>query len=313
VLAAAWRRQALAGLDDDVLAAARALARRNLVEGLLLAAYRERFPPSEHRRMEAAAHLYWTNLAEVGRRLSAAGVHAVFIKSGLETAPSPPAALEAGGSPASLTALEYGDFDLVVGPDGWHRAAAALRSWGEPDRPQPLEPGKLMVQPRAGPGAHLHRRASWFGIPVIPTARLRSGARREPALHGLLLPARPDALRIWVAHAVFQNLAYDLSELLQLRALATSETVAEAVGRAAGEGWGRAFRRALGAAVAAMGRLDDGESVDLPVPLPVLPSLAAGLEHGAHLLRSREWSLGLREVLQRPALVAAKQRRRLLT
>jgi hypothetical protein len=305
VLAAAWRRRPLAEVDDDVLASARALASRNLVEGPLLAAYPARFPASAHRRMATLAHLYRTNLAEVGRRLSASDVSAVLIKSGLETEPSPLVSLEA----LSPAAIEYGDFDLVVGPDGWDRSITALRPWGQPDAPHPLEPGKLMVQPRTGPGAHLHRRASWFGIPVISTARLRAGARREPALHGLRLPGPSDALRLWLAHAVFQNLAFDLSELLHVRALATPRTVAEAGREAAAEGWGRAFRRAFGVAAAAMDRLDRGEPVRLPVPLPVLPSLAEGLEHGGHLIRTRQWAVAVREVVQRPMLVAAKQRR----
>ena len=302
MLAAAWRRQALAGVDDHELAAARSLARRNLVEGLLLQTYRDRFPAAEHRRMEAGAVRYRTNLAEVGRRLTAAGCDAVLIKSGLETTSS-------RLGPAH-TALEYGDFDLVVGPDGWSPAVAALRSWGEPARPHPLEPGKLMVQPRVGPGAHLHRRASWFGIPVIPTARLRAGARRDPAMHGLLLPARPDALRLWVAHAVFQNLAFDLSELLQVRSLAARETATEAARAADAEGWGRSFRMALGVAAAAVSRLDHGEPIRLPLPLPLLPSLLGGLEHGIHLVRCYRWPFALRELAQRPMLVAAQRRRR---
>jgi hypothetical protein len=123
------------------------------------------------------------------------------------------------------------------------------------------------------------------------------------------VPARPDALRLWVAHAVFQNLAFDLSELLQLRSLAIPETVTEAALAADAEGWGRGFRMALGTAVAAIGRLDRGEPVRLPVPLPVLPSLWGGLEHGTHLLRSHRWSFALRELAQRPMLVAAKWRR----
>ena len=306
MLAAAWRRQPAAGVGDDVLATAQVLARRNLVEGLLLASHRERFPASEHGRMRALADLYWTNLAEVGRRLTASGVRAVLIKSGLETESTPLRSLDT----LSPAGIEYGDFDLVVGPDGWASARHALRSWGEPAPSHPLEPGKLMVQPRTGPGAHLHRRASWFGIPVIPTDHLRAGARLDPALHGLLLPGRPDALRIWLAHAVFQNLAFDLSELLQLRALAIHETVAEAARRAAGEGWAGGFRAALGVAESAIRRLDGGEVVPLPVSLPVLPSLGSGLEHGAHLLRSGQWSPALRELLQRPMLVAAKRRRR---
>ena len=52
--------------------------------------------------MEAIAGRCRTNLAEVGRRLTAAGVDAVIIKSGLETTPSPLG--PAHGAP------EYGDF-----------------------------------------------------------------------------------------------------------------------------------------------------------------------------------------------------------
>jgi hypothetical protein len=307
VLAAAWRRQPVREVDDDVLMSARALASRNLVEGPLLATYPERFPASVHRRMETLADRYWTNLAEVGGRLTASGVSAVLIKSGLEVEPSPLVRREA----LAPAAVEYGDLDLVVGADGWDRSIASLRSWGELAAPHPLEPGKVMVLPRAGPGAHLHRRASWFGIPVIPTARLRSGARSEPGLHGLLLPGHADALRLWLGHAVFQNLAFDLSELLHVRALAIPETIGEAAREAAAEGWGLGFRHALGVAAAAIDRLDREEAVRLPVPLPALPSLAWGMEHGSHLLRTRQWSVALRELAQRPMLVAAKQRRRL--
>ena len=63
--------------------------------------------------------------------------------------------------------------------------------------------------------------------PVIPTARLR--ARARPAIDGdWLVPNQSDELRITLAHALFQNLGIDLSELLTIRALSEGAAVADA-------------------------------------------------------------------------------------
>jgi hypothetical protein len=307
MVAAAWHRRALPAVGEQVLALSQRLANRHLVERRLLNTYRQRFPDSAHRRLDAQEDQLWTNLREAARRLRVAGVEAVFIKSGLEAAAAAPGA---GG--ASSLDREYGDFDLVIGADGWRAALGALEDWGRPEPANALEPHKLMFQPEHGPGAHLHRDAEWFGVPVIPAPELRARSRPLPELDGLLLPTPADELRLWVAHAVFQNLAFDLSELLEVRRLADLDTVAEAQELAAREGWGGAFADALACAQRGIAELDAGGMPALPLPLPALPSLLHGWRHAGRLFGAGRHRQALREVALRPALVAAKRRQRRL-
>jgi hypothetical protein len=307
MVAAAWHGRALPEVGEQVLALSQRLARRHLVERRLLNAYRQRFSASAHRRLDLQEDRLWANLSEVARRLRGARVEAVFIKSGLEAA-----AAATGAERAGPAAPEYGDFDLVVGAEGWRAALGALEGWGKPEPPPALEPHKLMIQPEHGPGAHLHRDVEWFGVPVISAPELRARSRPLPELDGLLLPTTSDELRLWVAHAVFQNIAFDLSELLEVDRLADPDTVAEAQELAAREGWGGAFADALACAQRAAGELDAGGMPALPLLLPTLPSLIHGWRHAGRLFGAGRHGLALREIVLRPALVTAKRRRRRL-
>jgi hypothetical protein len=288
--AVAWTGRPGPAAAEATLAAAVALARRNQVEGRLAAAYPERLA-GELARVREATGAFAHNLAEAARRLAAAGVTPVLIKA----------------DPAE--AYVYTNFDLVVGDDGWAAAVAALAPWGSRTSAYWLERDKLLVHPADGPAAHLHRSVAWFGIPVVPTDRLR--ARARPAGGGLWrVPDPVDALRITCAHAVFQNLAFDLSELRGLRGpLADADLVAAARDEAAAEGWRRGFEAAVATATVAIGRLDRGRPVPLPVPLAGLAGLAAGAEHALHLAARGHPVLAGRELALRGPLVAAKRRR----
>jgi hypothetical protein len=302
VLAAAWRGRALAAVNDVTLSAARVMASRHLVEGWVLCAYRERFPASVLTAARQREELLASNFAEVAHRLAWAGAPAVVIKSGLEGRPQ--------GDDSPIAAAEYGDIDLVVGRDGWGPALAAMRDWGTVDDQGLLEPHKKMVRPPRGPAAHLHRDAEWFGIPAIRADHLRVCSK--PLGNGALLPTRPAALCLTVAHGIFQNLAFDLSELLEVRRLADPTTVEEAARMAEGWGWGSAFAAALRDARSASRALDEGCSIRLPVALPGLRCLREGWRHSVYLALAGDPAAALRETILRPALVVAKGRRRRL-
>jgi hypothetical protein len=115
-----------------------------------------------------------------------------------------------------------------------------------------------------------------------------------------------------VAHAVFQNLAFDLSEMLALRDLLSPDVVADARGEAAREGWKTGFDGALETARDAIRRLDCRLPVRLPVPLPSAISLVAGAEHTRHLLHHGRARTAAREATLRVPLVVAKKRRALV-
>jgi hypothetical protein len=290
LVAVAWAGETAPAVDDATLAAAVALARRNQVEGRLAGAYPDRLA-GELARVREATAAFRRNLEQAAGRLQAAGVTPVLIKA----------------DPAE--AYVYTNFDLVVGNDGWPAAVAALTPWGARTSAYWLERDKLLVHPADGPAAHLHRSVAWFEVPVVPTRRLR--ARALPTGDGAWwLPAPVDALRITCAHALFQNLGFDLSELRSLRRqLADGDLVEAARAEAAAEGWRRGFEAAVTTAVQAIGRLDQGRTVRLPVPLEVPASLAAGLEHAAHLAVHGRLGLAARELTLRGPLVAAKRRR----
>src|SRR5205807_9188356 len=122
VLAAAWRRRALAAVNQATLNEARVIASRQMVEGWVLCAYSERFPAPVLNTAGERGELLASNLAEVAHRLASAGAPAVVIKSGLEARPQ--------GDDSPIAAAEYGDIDLVVGRDGWGPSLATLRNWG---------------------------------------------------------------------------------------------------------------------------------------------------------------------------------------
>lgn len=302
MVTATWHHRPLPAVSETALALSRRLARSHLVERHLLDTYPERFPPAARGLLDAHERDLWTNLGEAACRLSAAGIQAILIKSGLEG--------RARAERAAPLAVEYGDFDLVVGAEGWRAARTALNGWGKPERPAVLEPHKLMVRPRRGPGAHLHRDAEWFGVMVTPAASLQARSRPLAGVPGLLLPTPAEALRVWIAHAVFQNLSVDLCELLEIRRLADPATVAAAREVATREGWGRAFGEVLARAFRAMRDLDAGWAPPLPVQLPAVPSLLDGWRHAGRLLGAGLYQAALREFGLRPALVAAKSRRR---
>jgi hypothetical protein len=289
--AVAWNGEPAPRVDEATLTAAVALARRNQVQGRLAGAYPDRLA-GELARVQQAAAAFRRNLEQAAGRLEAAGVAPVLIKA----------------DPAE--AYVYTNFDLVVGDDGWAAALAALAPWGTRTSRYWLERDKLLVHPPHGPSAHLHRSVAWFEVPVVPTGRLRARALRSGD-GAWWRPGPVDELRITCAHAVFQNLAFDLAELRGLRRqLADDELVVAARAEAAAEGWRRGFEAAVTTASRAIARLDQGRPVPLPVPLAVPASLAAGLDHAAHLASGGRLALAARELALRGPLVAAKRRSR---
>ncbi|MET8506949.1 lipopolysaccharide biosynthesis protein [Streptomyces sp. NPDC004787] len=298
---AVWRGRPGPATDAELLGAL-AVARRNQVEGVLARAYPERLAATRA-EVAAATGLFRRNLTESTARLRAAGIPAVLIKADLS------------GD------YVYGNFDLVVPTGCWRQAQRALAGWYVRRESYWLERStKVLLDPASGPAAHLHTAVSWFGIPVVPTDRLFTRARPavSPDGHGAdgagsaawLVPCPADRLRIWLAHALFQNLALDLSELLALRELLSPAVLAEARREAAREGWAGGGGRALAVAVDAMERLDRGEPVPLPVPLPVGTSLRVGAEHSGHLLGRGRVRTAAREASLRVPLVVAKRVRR---
>ncbi|WP_370409864.1 lipopolysaccharide biosynthesis protein [Streptomyces fradiae] len=293
---AVWRGRPAPATDAELLGAL-AVARRNQVEGVLARAYPERLAATRA-EVVAATGLFRRNLTESTARLRAAGIPAVLIKADLS------------GD------YVYGNFDLVVPTGRWRQAQRALAGWYVRRETYWLERStKVLLDPVSGPAAHLHTAVSWFGVPVVPTDRLFARARPAdgpdgdgPA--GWLVPCPADRLRIWLAHALFQNLTLDLSELLALRELLSPAVIAEARREAAREGWATGGDRALATALAAMARLDRGEPVPLPLPLPVGTSLRVGAEHSGHLLGRGRVRTAAREASLRVPLVVAKRVRR---
>ncbi|MEV7569083.1 lipopolysaccharide biosynthesis protein [Streptomyces tanashiensis] len=294
---AVWRGRVRPAADEE-LHGALAAARRNQVEGRLARAYPRQLATTLD-EVESATGLFRRNLVESTDRLRAAGIPTVLIKADL-----------AGD-------YVYGNFDLVVPPGRLRAAQAALDGWYAHRTTYWLErTSKVLLEPPHGPAAHLHGSVSWFGVPVVPTERLFARAGRpehapgEADGYAWLTPCPSDRLRIWLAHALFQNLTLDLSELLALRPLLSPEVLAEARLEAAREGWSAGGRAALSVAVEAMARLDRGEPVPLPLPLPVGTSLRAGAEHSGHLLGAGRVRAATREASLRVPLVMAKKLRR---
>ncbi|MFF9852534.1 lipopolysaccharide biosynthesis protein [Streptomyces litmocidini] len=294
---AVWRNRVRPAGGEELLRAL-AAARRNQVEGLLARAYPRQLAATLD-EVERATALFRRNLVESTDRLRAAGVPTVLIKADLS------------GD------YVYGNFDLVVPPGRLPAAQEALDGWSAHRSVYWLErTSKVLLEPPTGPAAHLHGSVSWFGVPVVPTERLFARAERpvhadgEADGYAWLTPCPSDRLRIWLAHALFQNLTLDLSELLALRPLLRPEVIAEACREAAREGWSASCRAALALAVEAMARLDRGEPVPLPLPLPVWTSLRAGAEHSGHLLGTGRVRTAAREASLRIPLVMTKKLRR---
>ncbi|MET7757407.1 hypothetical protein ABZT27_22285 [Streptomyces sp. NPDC005389] len=326
---AVWRDRVRPAADEELLGAL-AAARRNQVEGRLARAYPRQLAATLT-EVESATGLFRRNLVESTDRLRAAGIPTVLIKADL-----------AGD-------YVYGNFDLVVPPGRLRAAQAALDGWYAHRTTYWLERStKVLLEPPNGPAAHLHGSVSWFGVPVVPTDRLFARAEHVPRPgpanghtdghtdghvngspdghprdaedgdtaddgtdgYAWLTPCPSDRLRIWLAHALFQNLTLDLSELLALRSLLHPDVVAEARHEAAREGWSAGGREALDTAVEAMARLDRGEHVPLPLPLPVATSLRVGAEHSGHLLGEGRLRAATREASLRVPLVVTKKLRR---
>lgn len=286
--AAAWHQRAAADVDDDVLAAAHALARRNEVEGLLARMYPARLRGALT-DVEERSSAFRRNLRQVGDRLSAAGLQPILIKA----------------DPAGD--YEYSNFDIVVGRDGWAPAIRALEGFFERVSSDVTEPNKLILHPRDGPAVHLHAAVSWFNVPAVSLAGLRARATRRQG-ESWWTPAPEDALRIVLAHAAFQTLAFGLRDLLGLRSLLTERNVVrDAQHEAASEGWSEGHRMVLRAATDAMRRLNAQEPIGLPVPLPITAAILVAAEHASHLWRTELRSEAVREALLRPALIAAKR------
>ena len=167
---------------------------------------------------------------------------------------------------------------------------------------------KTFLYPPVGPALHLHAAVSWFGVPVLPTQDLLARANMNG--HGCLSPEPADQLRIWLAHALFQELSLNLSELAAVRELLQPDVIKAARDHASREGWRRGFDGALAVATDTISRLDHGLPVSLPVPLPVPLSLLAGAEHAHHLQRTANLAAATREAALRIPLVIAKRRKR---
>ena len=287
---AVWRADPIPDPGPQPLAAALRLARRNEVEGPFVRAYAARLPGALA-RLDGAVAAYRSNLATACRLLESAGVEPVLIKA------------------SPLDDVTYSNFDLVVGDDGWGPAVAALTPWVVRTSRYRLERAtKMLLYPPAGPAVHLHRAIAWFDVPAVTTDAVRARATRSEG-SPCLLPHPVDAVRIQLAHAVFQNQSLSLGELRSIRDLLRPEVLGPARALAGREGWTRGFDDAARTSLRAVDRLDDLDPFRLPAPLSPLGELLAGLEHAAHLGRSGRPAIALRELALRLPLVAAKQRR----
>ena len=285
---AVWRGKTR-DADAPDLEEALALARSNHVEGRLAGAYPEQLH-CVSAKVKITNVLFGRNLRQVAGRLHRDGIPSVLIKA------------ELPGMSVSR------DFDLVVRERQWEQAIGALSGWYVHHEEDRLERAtKARFYPPVGPAVHLHAGVSWFGVPVLPADRLL--ARAVPDGRGWLRPAPADHLLIGLAHAVFQNLTFDLSELLAIRDLLNREVISEARREAARQGWRAGFDGALATADAAIDRLDRGAPLTFPVPFPVSLSLWAGAEHSYHQLRRGRAGVAGREAALRIPLVAAKRPR----
>ncbi|MGY1914997.1 hypothetical protein [Blastococcus sp. SYSU DS0973] len=285
VIAAAWPGRNPAEFDPDRVEQVRALAKLNQVEGAVARHYRD-WLSDDVATVDEATAAFDANLEEAATLLDLAGIRPILIKCvpGVDHV--------------------YSNFDLVVG-DSLPEAVQALAGWGIRTSTHPLEHSKVLVYPAAGPAAHLHTAAAWWDVPAVDTERLRA---RATGTGPWLIPAESDQLRIWVAHAVFQNLAFDLSELLALRSLLRQDVIDAAALECRREGWEGPYRRALRVAERTVDMLDRGENPPLPVALPVRDSLAIA-EHVRYLATAGQPRAALRELVLRAPLVLAKKRR----
>ncbi|OKJ64733.1 hypothetical protein AMK27_02245 [Streptomyces sp. CB02009] len=342
---AVWRGRVRPAADEELLGAL-AAARRNQVEGRLARAYPRQLAAALT-EVESATGLFRRNLVESTDRLRAAGIPTVLIKADLAgdyvygnfDLVVPPGRLRAAqaaldGWYAHRTTywLERSTKVLLEPPKGPAAHLHGSVSWfGVPvvptdrlfaraehvARPGPANgdaPGHAEGYAHGQADGHAHGQAD--GRPNgSPDGHPHHTADGPTAIddgdgYAWLTPCPSDRLRIWLAHALFQNLTLDLSELLALRALLHPDIVAEARHEAAREGWSAGSRQALDTAVDAMARLDRGERVPLPLPLPVTTSLRVGAEHSGHLLGEGRLRAATREASLRVPLVMTKKLRR---
>ena len=243
-----WRGSAGKATDTE-LQDALALACRNRVEGRLARAYPEQLA-HVLAEVRIASELFARNLHQVTDRLQHEGVPSVLIKASLR------------GDHACRS------IDLVVSEQHWPSALSALGGWYQ-DSAVNQRAGSPTATfcPPIGPILHLHSGLSRFGVPALPADQLLARARRNG--QGILVPAAPDYLRIWLANSLFLDLALDLSVLLAVYNLMRSEVITVARAEASREGWRAGFDDALATAGSTMQRLDRGLPVDLPAPLRV--------------------------------------------
>ena len=289
--AAAWKQQALDDVDESTLHAAQGLARDNQVEGLLARCYPERLAVAAA-TVAARTAAFRTNLSQAAALLLDVDVQAILIKAD------------------PTEDYEYSNFDLVVGRDGWKRALAALEGVTRRATRDASEPNKLILHLAERPAIHLHAAVSWFNVPIIPLDKLRARATRKPG-ESWWTPDPVDSWRIIIAHAAFQNLAFDLRDLVELRKLLQTKAVMfEGLAQAKDEGWERGYWLMLESALRAMVRLDASSPAPLPVATPVVAATKVAVEHSSQLWRDGRRTAALREAALRPALIVAKRRRR---
>jgi O-antigen/teichoic acid export membrane protein len=266
------------------------LARRNQVEGSLALAYPRQLSPVLA-EVRVAGELLTRNIRQVTDRLQQAGIPSALIKY------------------RESSEYVHSDFDLVVARQHWDAAFAALAGWYVHRSTYWLERStKTFLYPPVGPALHLHAAVSWFGVTVLPTEQLLAGASMNG--HDCLSPVPADRLRIWIAHAIFQELSLNLSELMAVRELLQPDVIKVARCHADREGWRGAFDGGLAVATGAIYRLDRGLPVTLPAALPLPLSIRAGAEHARHLALTRNISAAAREAALRVPLVIAKRRKR---
>lgn len=256
-----WRRTTPEATDTE-LRHALDLARRNRVEGRLARAYPAQLA-EVLAEVRVVGELLARHLCHVVGCLHRAGVPAVLIPVGLPGD-------DVGAS-----------IDLVVPEQHWGRALSALADRYVHRSTLRLECSTTaLLYPSAGPVLRLHTSVSSFGVPMLRTDQLLSRARRNS--RGFLIPGPADYLRIWLAQALFHDLALDLSKLLAVRDLLRPAVITAARAEAGREGWRAGFDGALAAADDAIDRLDRGLPVSLPVPMSVSKSLGSRAKHTHH-------------------------------
>ncbi|MFJ3583223.1 hypothetical protein ACIPPS_13460 [Streptomyces sp. NPDC090127] len=288
---AVWRGDRPPASDEELHAALGA-ARSNRVEGPLARAYPRQLAATVD-AVSDATRLFRRNLVVSTERLGGAGIPTVLIEN------------DPSGDHLDET------FGLVVPADRWKAARTALDGWyAHRSASWPDRSTAVLLVPPDGPSAHLGTAVSWFGVPVIAADRLFAHAVPDHDGRAWLVPCPADRLRIRLAHGLFRKLSLDLAELLALRELLAPEVLAEARTQAAREGWFSGGGQALALAMEAMARLDRGELVRLPLPLPVTTSLRTGAEHAGHLLTRGRARAAVREVAVCVPLVVTERLRR---